>query len=260
MTLTISSARRLMDAVEKCQLADALGDSPETALAVHLLRKGGGEAYVAGDLPDPRAVLLEAYDVGPELLAFGADAEALVSMLAGIREWEAVNAPANIGPRLAALIADELCIPNHIVDDIYQVPGGPVEVVSHPDVRMLTHADVDMLNATPDDIRDSFDDDLHAVLGEELIAGAVVDGRIVSVGCTYGFHEKFVDVAISTLPEYRGRGYARAAASLVVSRTQAAGHVPIWSCAPTNTASLAVAQTLGFREWSRRANIWLGEA
>jgi GNAT acetyltransferase-like protein len=257
MTLTMSSIRRLMDVAEKCQLADALGDSPETALAVHLLRKGGGEVYVMGDLPDFRAVVLEAYDVGPELLAFGGDAEALVHILAGIRDWEAVNAPAAIGPQLAGLIASELCLPGHMIDDIYQVPGGPVAVVSNPDVRMLSHADVDMLNATPDVIRDSFDDDLHAVLEEELIAGAVVDGQVVSVGCTYGFREKFVDVAISTLPAYRGRGYAAAAASLVASRTQAAGNVPIWSCAPTNTASLAVAARLGYIEVSRRANIVL---
>ena len=123
---------------------------------------------------------------------------------------------------------------------------------------MLTHADIPLLEATPDDIRDSFDDDLNVVLAEELIAGAVLPGAgIVAIAATYGFCEPFVDVAISTLADYRGRGYARAAASLVASQTQEAGRTPIWGCAPTNLSSLHVANRLGFQEVSRRVNVVL---
>ena len=257
MTLTISSTHRLLDASEKEQLADALGDSPETAIPVHLLRQGRGQVHIVGELPNFDAVIIEDYDVGPELLAFGRDIEGFLAILHGIPRWDAVNLSHELGQPLAALICEEMGLANHLVDDIYQIPGGPVKMFHNDDVRMLTHNDIPLLEVTPDDIRDSFDDDLGAVLDQERIAGAVVNGKIVAVGCTYGFCEPFVDVAISTLADYRCRGYARAAASLVAAETQKAGHTPIWSCAPTNLSSLAVAAKLGFREVSRRVNVVL---
>jgi hypothetical protein len=260
MTLTISSAHRLLGSDEKGKLADALGDSPETALAVHLLRRGSGEAHLVGELPNYRAVIIEDYDVGPELLAFGDDVHGLFGILQNLDLWDAVNVTKVLAPELSGLIQTELNLPNQMVDDIYQVPAGPVPDFPNDDVRMLTREDIDLLAATPDDIRDSFDDDLEAVLQEELIAGAVLPGKIVAIASTYGFLERFVDVAISTLPEYRCRGYARAAASLVARKTQEAGRVPIWSCAPTNVSSLQVASRLGFREVSRRVNIVLDGA
>src|SRR5512140_2987320 len=67
MALTIPTTRRVLDVSEKKQLAEALGDSPETALSVHLLRLGHGQVYMAGDLPNFDAVIIEDYDVGPEL-------------------------------------------------------------------------------------------------------------------------------------------------------------------------------------------------
>ena len=73
--------------------------------------------------------------------------------------------------------------------------------------------------ATREDIRLGFEDDLRVVLAEEAVAGAFADGMIVAAGSTYGLAEPFADVAISTLEEYRCRGYARAAASLVCAKS-----------------------------------------
>ncbi len=239
------------------QLADALGDSPETAIPVHLLRSGRGQVHMLGELPDFDAVIIEDYSVGPELMAFGGDARGLWSILQDLSGWDAVNLPYEMGRPLAGLITDELGLPNHFVDDVYHLVDGPIPCFPHPDVRMLSYDDIPQLETTPDDIRDSFDDDLAAVMDEELIAGAVVDGKIVAIAATYGFCEQYVDLAVSTLAPYRCRGYARAAASLVGAKTQEAGRIPIWSCAPTNIGSLQVAYNLGFKEVSRRVNIVL---
>jgi len=260
MALTIPRTRRSLGDTEKRQLADALGDSPETALPVHLLRKGSGQVYMVGELPNFQAVIIEDYDVGPELMAYGSDAPAFWRILSEMDGWEAVNAPGAIGRELASLLQQEMKVTNHLVDDIYQVPAGPVAVIPNPDVRLLTLADAEMLDATPEDIRLGFDDDLRCVLEEELVAAAIVDGRIVATGSTYGLQEKFVDIAVSTLEAFRGRGYARSAASLVAAGSQNLGRVPIWSCAPTNIGSLQVADRLGFREVSRRVNIVLDTA
>lgn len=260
MALTIPRTRRFLGDAEKRQLADALGDSPETALPVHLLRKGKGQVHLAGELPAFQAVVIEDYDVGSELMAYGADLQAFWEILSEIDGWEAVNAPGAIGRQLADLLQQEMQLPNHLVDDIYQVPGGPIAVVPNADVRLLTVADAALLDATPEDIRLGFDDDVRCVLEEELVAAALVDGCIVATGATYGLQEQFVDIAVSTLEEFRCRGYARAAASLVAAGAQNLGRIPIWSCAPTNIGSLQVAARLGFREVSRRVNIVLDTA
>ncbi len=258
MTLTIPRTYRLLATTEKKQLAEALGDSPETAIPVHLLHEGRGQVYMVGELPRFDAVIIEDYDVGPELLGFGQDIDGFLAILQSIPHWDALNLPHDLGQPLATLVCEELGLENHLVDDIYQIPGGPVAIFHNADVRMLTCDDIPLLEVTPDDIRDSFDDDLEMVLEQERIAGAVLpDAGIVAIGSTYGFCEPFVDVAISTLADYRCRGYARAAASLVAAETQKAGRTPIWSCAPTNLSSLAVAAKLGFREVSRRVNIVL---
>lgn len=255
MAVIIPSTRRSLSSAEKRKLADALGDDPETALPVHLLRQGHGLVHMVGELPTFRAVVIEDYSVGSELMAYGGDVYAFWTILQEIPEWDIVNAPAAVARELAALMQEEMKVANHMVDDIYQVPSGPVAVVPNPDVRLLTPADAALLDDTPEDIRLGFDDDLQSVLEEELVAGAIADGRIVATGATYGLAEPFVDVAISTLEEYRCRGYARAAASLVCAGTQQRGHTPIWSCAPTNIGSLSVASRLGFHEVSRRVNI-----
>ena len=258
MALIISSTHHLLGALERRQVAEALGDSPETAIPVHLLRKGCGEVHVLGELPDFEAVVIEDYSVGSELMAFGREARSVAAILRSIDGWEAVNVSYEVAPALAAQLRQELGLASHCVDDIYQVPGGPVSIIANAHVRMLTCADIPLLAATPDDILDSFDEDLEAVLAEELIAGAVLpDAGVVAIAATYGFREPYVDIAVSTLAPYRGRGYARAAASLVVSETQQAGNIPIWSCAPTNIGSLQVAYNLGFKEVSRRVNIVL---
>jgi hypothetical protein len=43
---------------ERQVLAGALGDTPESVISVHLLARGLGEAYVAGDLRRPDGVVL----------------------------------------------------------------------------------------------------------------------------------------------------------------------------------------------------------
>ena len=258
MTLTISSSHRLLDNVEARTLAGALGDSPETAIPVHLLRSGGGQVHMVGELPDFDAVIIEDYSVGPELMGFGRDVHAFWTILQDMDGWEAVNLPYEMGRPLAAMIRAEMGLPNHLVDDVYHLVAGRIPIFPHDDVRMLTHDDIPLLEASPDDIRDSFDEDLAAVMEEELIAGAVLPAAgVVAIAATYGFREPYVDLAISTLAPYRCRGYAGAAASLVAARTQEAGGIPIWSCAPTNMGSLHVAYRLGFQEVSRRVNIVL---
>src|SRR5512136_3477135 len=145
MALITSSTHHLLGAVERRQVAEALGDSPETAIPVHLLRKGCGQVHLLGELPNFDAVVIEDYSVGPELMVFRRDAHGVATILRSLDGWEAVNVPYEVATPLAAQIREEMGLANHCIDDIYQVPAGPVSVVANPDVRLLTPSDIPLL-------------------------------------------------------------------------------------------------------------------
>jgi predicted GNAT family acetyltransferase len=64
-------------------------------------------------------------------------------------------------------------------------------------------------------------------------------------------------VGVYTEEAFRGRGFATAAASLVIQRVQEMGRIPVWSAGEHNIPSLAIAQKLGFVEVSRRRYVIL---
>jgi hypothetical protein len=70
----IEAVTVVLDPAQTETLARALGDSPETVISLHLLRRGLGRAWVAGTPASPRAVVVEnlAFDLG-EPMAFGTD-------------------------------------------------------------------------------------------------------------------------------------------------------------------------------------------
>jgi predicted GNAT family acetyltransferase len=90
------------------------------------------------------------------------------------------------------------------------------------------------------------------LLTEGIIAAAIVDGGVVAIAHTAARTERHADLGVATLPAWRGRGLATAAAALVAERVRAAGQIPVWSTGETNAASRRVAQKLGFREVARR--------
>lgn len=52
-------AYRELDLADRGRLADALGDSPETVIPVHILRQGLCLAWVAGDPDRPVAAVIQ---------------------------------------------------------------------------------------------------------------------------------------------------------------------------------------------------------
>jgi predicted GNAT family acetyltransferase len=93
------------------------------------------------------------------------------------------------------------------------------------------------------------------MLTDGIAAGAVVDGNIVAIAHTYAQTNLHADIGVSTVEQWREKGFATAAASLVAQEIQDRGKVPVWSCGEDNTASLRVAQKLGFTEVGRRTYV-----
>ena len=76
--------------------------------------------------------------------------------------------------------------------------------------------------------------------------GAFLDGRLASVACTFFCGEKYEDIGVVTEPKFRSKGLSAACAAALCDDIQARGRQPCWTTSPDNTASLRVAEKLGF--------------
>ncbi|HEX6385418.1 MAG TPA: GNAT family N-acetyltransferase [Anaerolineae bacterium] len=243
---------------QQCQvLADALEDTPETVISISQLRRGLARAFVIGDPADFQAAVVEDLGSPGEPMAFGSDASLLADLLPAIPGWFCVNVSPAVAPDLGPLLAERMGYPIRYYGDIYHILTQPAPDLVHTEVRSLTLADLPLLEAAPAEIRGL---DLHRLLTQMAAAGAVVDSQIVAIAINYARSARYADIGVQTLPQWRGRGFAPAAAAIVAREAQASGRIPVWSCGENNRASLRVAQKLGFQEVSRRTYIILNKA
>jgi GNAT superfamily N-acetyltransferase len=241
-------------------LAEALGDTVETVIWVHLLRRGLCDAYVVGEPARFDAAVVQAHEFPSEPAGYGRDPEALWHLLRALRGWDCVNVSEECGCPLGQIMGREMGVPVRHYGDVYYVLRQRVADVRHPAVRELTVADVGLLEAAHPDVRGGGFGNARALLEEGIVAAAVVGGKVVSVAYTYARTERHVDIGVCTLEPWRNRGFATAAASSVARRTQEAGQTPTWSTGEDNAASVRVAEKLGFREVSRRVYLIPEEA
>jgi len=141
--------------------------------------------------------------------------------------------------------------------DVYHTLTRPVAHFDHPWVRRLAPADLALLEAAPRQMQGAGFGSLRCLLAEGVVAGAVVEGRVVAIAHTSGHSRRHADIGVFTHPDWRGRGLATAAAALVARQVQAAGQTLVWSAGEDNVASLRVAHKLGFAEVSRRTYVIL---
>ena len=235
-------------------LVEALGDSPETLIPVHLLRRGWCDAWVAGDPSDFRGAIVQAHDLMEEPWGFGDDAEVLWQLLGNVQGWKHVNVSQACAAPMGKLIGT---LPGSDVGfhgDVYHIMLGPCPSHSNAAVRRLAPDDLPLLEAAPAAVRGG-GGSTERMLEEGISAGAIDAGRLVAIASVSFTTDRHADIGVSTLEEWRGRGLATAAASLVAQAVQESGRAPVWSAGEGNAASLRVAQKLGFVEVSRRVYI-----
>ena len=133
--------------------------------------------------------------------------------------------------------------------DIYHTLTTEAVGIKNDAVRQLTVVVLPLLEASG--LGASSFDAIRTSLSEGTVAGAIVSGKVVAAASTGAVTAKYADIAVRTAEPWRGRGFATAAASIVVKRVQEKGRIPVWSCGEDNWASLRVAEKLGFEEVSR---------
>lgn len=86
-----------------------------------------------------------------------------------------------------------------------------------------------------------------SLVGEQPTAGVFVGDRLVALAGYEIWGGSIAHIAVVTSPEFRGRGYARSAVSQIARHALAVGLVPQYRTLMSNTASMCVADALGFR-------------
>lgn len=245
---------RALDRAEQLLLADRIEENVETANGIFRLRQGIANAYIAGPLDDPGAIVVQSRFLMEEPALFGRDALLAWQLLQIVPEWTAVNAEAVVAPELAAIIDAETGGTCALIEEIYYELPEPVRAFSHPDVRRLTLDDLALVESATEslDMAGWRLGTAKVLLRDGFLAGAVVNGELVSIAFSASRTGRYGEIGIKTRADYRGRGYSTAAASLVTAEVQASGEIAFWSTDQDNAASQRVAEKLGFREVARR--------
>lgn len=211
-------------ALDECHvLADALGDTPETVIAAHVLKLGLCKAYVAGTPSGFNAAIVQATDLPTEPQGFGSDSQILWELLKRVEGWDCILVDTERAPDLGELIERERNVPVRYLNDVYHLLTEPVPTFLDKTVCLLTESDVELLGTVPHEFRVGFWGSAEALLAEGIVAGAVIDGQVVATAFAAAYSEHYAEIGVYTHPDFRSRGLATAAASLVVKHVQESG-------------------------------------
>ncbi len=246
-----------LDSGDFAELADTLGDTPETVVAVHLLRKKLCKAFVAGSPTSFSAAIVQGHFDPEEPRGFGTEARALWELLQLVEGWDCIGVNRQCAKPLGDMIEKSNGIKVRYYGDVYHSLTRPVQLFTSEYVRELTTQDRNLIASAPIEIQGSGYEDMEIMLSEGIVAGAIDAGRLVSIAHTSGVTDLHGEIGVGTLEPWRKMGLCSAAASIVSNRLQKEGRVPVWSTGEDNFASLRVAAKLGFQEVSRRTYVIL---
>ena len=241
---------------ERDLLADALGDTPQTVIPAHLLRRGLADVYVAGAARRFDGVVVQSHSLRRESWCFGRDPSAVWGLLRPLNNWGrqamSPNVPTDLARSVAAIMERETGVQVRYYGDVYHTLVGPVSRLDVAEVRLLKLEDASLLSAHWGGYGAVGFATVEDLLTDGAAAGAVVEGKLVALAHTNAVTAKYGDIAVATDEAWRGKGFASASACLVARRIQEQGRTPVWSAGEGNAASLRVAAKLGFVEVSRR--------
>ena len=237
------------------ELADTLGDTPETVVSVHLLRKKLCKAFVAGSPSSFSAAIVQGHFDSEEPMGFGTEVRALWELLQLVEGWDCINVNRQCAKPLGDLIENSNGVKVRYYGDVHHSLTRPVQLFANNHVRELTTQDRNLIASAPIEIQGGGYEDMEMMLSEGIVAGAIDAGQLVSIAHTSGVTDLYGEIGVGTLEPWRKRGLCSAAASIVSNRLQEQGRVPVWSTGEDNFASLRVAAKLGFREVSRRTYV-----
>jgi RimJ/RimL family protein N-acetyltransferase len=237
-------------------LLATLVENPETVISIHVLTRGDCNVYVSGDQRPSSAAILQPKELPSEPTGFGSDANALWQHLTQVKGWQCILVDKEVAHPLGEIISSQLKTPVTFLDDVYHIPRGQVLPFESESVRWLTLDDLTLLETLPSQAQPTgFWGDLRTSLTKGVAAGAIVEGKVAATSFISARGQRYADIGVYVLENYRRRRLATATASLVARSVQSYGLIPVWSCGSHNLPSLKLARKLGFMEVSRRTYV-----
>ncbi len=244
-----------LDTKSSTELARVLADDPFTFGIRFLLKRGIAEVFILGKPENFVAVVVKPPWVSDEPFAIGTDAEAIWKLLQRVRGWYCVNVRVDLGPSVARVLERELGLSTNIHGDVYFILQQPAVSHHHPAVRLLTSADAPLIDRAPPELRGGGYSSTVQMVTEGIAAGAVLDGRLVSIMVMSAYSERYADIGGHTLEPWRDQGLGSAELYLVSQEAQARGLTPVWSTGEDNSQSQRVARKVGFHEFGSRSYV-----
>ncbi len=235
------------------RVVEALGDTPETVIALQFLREGACDILCVGDPADFEGIIIQLLAMPAEPMAFGNSAEAIANLIPHLAGWSCLNVPAHLAEDLIEPVASASGADNvRMRDDIYFVLRRSAPSPALSTARLLTPADRALVEAAPEDLIGGDSERLLVTIEDGHVAGSIEDDILVALAHTFATSSKHADIGVVTHPNWRGLGHATAVSSLVAQAIQDDGRTPVWSCGGPNIASLKTAARIGFQEVARR--------
>ncbi len=235
-------------------LAQALGDTPQTLIPLHLLRQRLAAGWLTGTPSDLAALVVQHLTDPAEPSAFGHNAAAIWTILQSLSGWTCVNVPLPLVEPLRALMLT--AYPSvRVYGDVYYTLAGDQAAVPVPEIetRLMLPGDP-LLESGDAMLQTTAWPTTRHMLTEGAFAVGIDGGRVVATAHITAVSARYADVGVFTLPDYRGRGLSTYAASLVMREAIRRGLTPAWSTGEDNVASQRVAEKLGLsREPTHRA-------
>ncbi|PJF26555.1 MAG: hypothetical protein CUN53_07385 [Phototrophicales bacterium] len=245
---------RAIDPSEAADLEFAIGTTPVTVAALHALRLGLAQAWISGDIFNPRAVVVQRTKTPAEPLAYGIDAGAIWAILRTLEGWESVTVDTDIARDLRPIM--NWYYPNVCLQEIvfYALRGAPIQPpVPDLQTRLLSNADIHLLGTL---LIDDFGFGTREnMLRNGIAAAALFAGRLMSLAWVSAYAGLYAEVSAYTEPDMRGRGLASYTTWLVMEALRRRGSLPVWAVDEGNGAALRVADKLGLLEVSRRVSL-----
>jgi RimJ/RimL family protein N-acetyltransferase len=85
------------------------------------------------------------------------------------------------------------------------------------------------------------------------------EGNIASTCNTYYCGSNYAEIDVSTLQQFRNRGYAQVTCSAFIERSKKLGLIPVWDCDAGNKPSNRLAIKLGFKKLGTYEMLWRHE-
>lgn len=234
-------------------VVEALGDTPETVIALQFLREGTCEVLCVGDPTDFEGIIIQLLEMPAEPMAFGTSAEAIGTLLPHLTGWTCINVPADLSDALVVPVASAAGTDSvRMRDDIYLELRRPAMSPARSSARLLTPVDIGLVESSSPVLVGDDSERLLATIERGHVAGSFEQGTLVALAHTFATSPKHADIGVVTHPDWRGLGHATAVSALVARAIQDDGRIPVWSCGGPNIASLRTAARVGFEEVSRR--------